>query len=74
MTLLIHSKNLEISLENSSKQSEIREKVVLNLRTGFNQQKHVNFNDRNLNSKIAKTKAFIKNNPDMMFITSAKET
>ena len=38
--------NLEISLENSdlqtSKQSEIREKVILNLRTGFNhQQKHV---------------------------------
>ena len=35
-------KNLEISLENSdlptSKQSEIREKVVSNLRTGFNQQ------------------------------------
>ena len=67
-------KNLEISLENSdlptSKQSEIRKKVVLNLRTGFNQQKHVNINDRNLNSKITKTKAFIKNNPDIMFTTS----
>ena len=63
-------------MENSdlpvSKQSEIRKKVVLNLRTGFKQQRHVNINDRKLNTKIAKTKACIKNNPDVVFTTSHK--